>query len=81
MEGYRDLGLAVIRQAVIDFFKVDDNKKKVILKDLKSDWCDFISDGLSLVVAEKLEKCPSIIRTRLKKMERRIRCDVQSIIH
>lgn len=81
MECYKDLGIAVIRQAVIDYFKADERGREFILKDLRSEWCDFISNGLSRVVAEKLKKNPSIIKERLKKMERRVNCDAQMLIH
>lgn len=79
---YRGLCMAILLRAVNDYLMAGDgNKRKAILKDLRSEWCDFISNGLSIVAAEKLEKNPSVIKARLKKMEWRMNFDAQSIIH
>lgn len=79
---YRGLCMAILLRAVRDYLMAGDgNKRKAILKDLRSEWCDFISNGLSIVVAEKLDKHPSIIKERLKRMEGRMNFDAQSLIH
>ena len=72
---YRGLCMAIILRAVKDYLIANEGNRKVILKDLRSDWCYFISDGLSVVMAEKLEKNPSLIKARLKKMEGRMNFD------
>ena len=76
---YRGLCMAIILRAVKDYLMANEGNRKVILKDLRSEWCEFISNGLSLVIAEKLEKSPSVIKARLKKMEGRMNFDEKSL--
>lgn len=63
----RSLGAAVLLQAVRDYCTSTDKWKKVILKDLRSKWMDFLTDGKSKVVAEQLEQHPEEIAQRLRK--------------
>lgn len=79
-KNYKNLVAAIMLQAVKDYFvkrKYDTEKKteamfikkrKMILKDLRSDYMDTLSNGTSLIVAEQLEKHPKEIRARLLKM-------------
>ena len=63
----RELACAIIMQAVRDYFRSSTAKKAVIIKDLRSDYMDTITEGLSVVVAEQLEKHPEEIRERMQK--------------
>ena len=65
----RELACAITMQAVRDYFAVNatEKKRKEILKDLRSKWMDFITDGLSITVANQLEKNPEEIRERLQR--------------
>lgn len=78
-----NLACAIVLQAVRDYFHKDKykskdktekmfpKKQKRILKDLRSEYMDFISGGLSVVVAEKLESNPKEIRARLRQYDKR----------
>lgn len=68
---YKNLGAAIVLEAVKEYFepKTDDTKKKVILKELRSDYVYQFSGGMSLVVAEQLEKHPKEIAERLGKCQ------------
>lgn len=65
----RNLAAAVMLQAVKDFVQGSAKKQSAILKDLRSNWMDFLTDGMSIVVAEQLEKNPDEIKQRMKKEE------------
>jgi hypothetical protein len=66
--GVKCLAAAVVLQATKDYFsrQTTDEKRKVILKQLRSDWMEVFTDGTSIVVAERLEKYPEEIKSRLK---------------
>lgn len=67
-QNIRDLACAVVLQAVKDYFKTTSpQKKKVILKDLRSSWMDSFTNGTSVHVAEQIEKHPKEIAERLKR--------------
>lgn len=70
-ENYRALGCATVRQAVKDYFEdgVDEFMQRKILRDLCSEWMDWLTDGLSLRVAKELKTHPARIYNRLKKYE------------
>ena len=59
----RELTCAITMQAVKDYFnpKTTPEKQKVILKELRSKWMDFITNGTSIIVAEQLELHPEEI--------------------
>lgn len=65
----RDLACAILLQAAKDYCnpKATDDKKKEILKDLRSKRMDFITQGTSRVVAEQLESHPEQIAERLRR--------------
>ena len=67
----RQLIMSVIYRAVEDycFFK-NENKRKDILKNLRSSRMNELSDGMSLIVAEQLELHPEEIAKRLGKDEK-----------
>ena len=60
------LAASVLLQAAKDYCdtKTPQGKSK-ILRELKGDWCTFLTDGFSLIVAEKLEKNETEIAMRL----------------
>ena len=66
-ENIRSLTSAIMLQAVKDFARGSAKNRQAILKDLRSKWMDFISDGFSLIVAEQLEKHPEEIIARMHK--------------
>lgn len=66
-EAYKQLGFAIVLQAVKDYFAFPEASKRVIIKDLKSDYLNFITNGTAKVVAEKLLKEPKAIKERLRK--------------
>lgn len=65
----RELTCAITMQAVRDYFANDvtPKKQKTILKELRAPWMDFITDGMSVIVAEQLEKNPKEIRERVRR--------------
>jgi hypothetical protein len=68
---YRNLGAAIVLQAVKDYFDPKERfgKKATIRKHLKAPGLVALSDGLSLVAAEELKKNPKAIAERLGKEE------------
>lgn len=66
----RQLACAVILQAVEDYFRSSKEKKRAILKDLRSNWMQIFTQGTSANVAEQLELRPEEIHQRMKKKYR-----------
>lgn len=64
---YRNLGAAIALQAAKDYCRPQTTEamRKAILKDLRSNHLNGLSDGLSLVVADELEKNREEISKRL----------------
>jgi hypothetical protein len=79
-QNYHDLACAITLQAVREYFYKGKNEspenikasQKAILKDLRSPYMEFITNGLSVIVAEKLEKNPKEIGKRLKSYDNRV---------
>ena len=66
-ENYRQLGFEVALRAGVDYFQTSSEKQKAkILADLKSSWMDFITDGLALILAEKVETTPKEVENGLR---------------
>lgn len=65
----RQLAAAVELQAVKDYFnkKSTPEKRRVILKDLRSCWIQELTNGNSLVIAERLEFHSDEIKARILK--------------
>jgi hypothetical protein len=63
----KELGCAIIMQAVKDYFAGTEKQKCTILKDLRSSYMDMLTNGLSVVTAEQLEKHPNEIAERLRR--------------
>ena len=70
-EGIKNLAARTCLEAAKDYCdgSATPAKKKRILKDLKGQWMDFFTDGLSKVVAEELQKNEKAIGIRLNKIE------------
>lgn len=70
-ENYRQLGKAITYEAIKEFAEEKNNPKKQdkIIKELKTPYMSLISEGLSVIAAEKLEANPTEICDRVKKME------------
>lgn len=65
----RNLACAITMQAIEDFcHTTKPEKRKAILKDLRSPYMDFITNGTSTIVAEQLELHPEDIAKRLRKI-------------
>lgn len=66
-KNYRQLAFAILMQAVRDYCRTtSETTKIVILQDLRTDYMDNITDGMSIVAAEKLELYPKDIAARLR---------------
>lgn len=65
----KQLAAATVLRAVKDYFGKKSNEKRraQILKDLRSPWMDFFTNGSAAIVADKLEKNPDEIKKRLKR--------------
>lgn len=68
-ENYQQLGFAILKQAVKDYFTESPKEKRKILKDLQGDWMDWITNGLSKIAAKALKENPYEIRRKLRKCE------------
>ena len=68
-KGFRQLGFAILKQAVKDYFTEPPKEKRKILKDLQGDWMDWLTDGLSKIAAKELQENPAQIRRMLRKIE------------
>ena len=68
----RHLACAITLQAVRDYLKdgKTDAQKQAILKELRSPYMKFITDGVSATRAEQLEKNPKEIAERLIAMQK-----------
>jgi hypothetical protein len=64
----KNLTCAIVMQAVKDYFSYNGkpNKQREVLNDLRSKYMDFITNGMSVIVAEQLELHPNEIAARLK---------------
>ena len=65
-QNLRQLACAITLQAVKDFCAGDAANRRAILKDLRSPYMDFITNGTSRVVAEELVKNPEEIAERIR---------------
>ena len=71
INAYRSLGKAIVYEAIKEFAEEKNNPKMQhkILKDLRSPYMDFVSEGMSVIVAEKLETNPDEICDRVRRFE------------
>lgn len=71
INAYRSLGKAIVYEAIKEFAEEKNNPsmQRKILKDLRSPYMDFVSEGMSVIVAEKLETNPDEICDRVRRFE------------
>lgn len=57
----KELGCAVVLESIKEFFEEVDNvyKQRKIIRELCSEWMDWLSDGYSLMVARELKNNPA----------------------
>jgi hypothetical protein len=66
MSAIKNLAAAVILQATKDYFRATEEMQSVILNDLRGEWLVFLTDEMSVVVANQLELHPEEIKSRLR---------------
>ena len=68
-DGYKELICAVMRETVREYFQkgTTAEEQKQIIKELRSKWCEFLTDGLSIYLAEQLVKNPEAVHIRFRK--------------
>jgi hypothetical protein len=69
MSAIKELAAAVLLQATKDYFDETDKVQEAILNDLRSDWLEFLTDGMSVIVAEQITLHPEEIIIRLRREE------------
>lgn len=70
--GVHNLASAMLLQATEDYFGARNQKEKnQIIKDLNSEWNKFFTDGMSLIVADKLKHNPGSIYRKYKEIQKK----------
>ena len=71
MRGIETLASRTLLEAAKEYCEYGrtEGEKKSIIRDLKGEWMNFLTDGMSTVVAEELLKNEKEIAVRLKKIE------------
>lgn len=64
----RNLACAITMQVIRDYFDCPKQRHQ-ILRDLRSSYMDMLTDGLSVMTADQLERNPEAIRARIRKMK------------
>ena len=65
-QNIRNLASAVLLQAAKDYCDGTDKERAKISEELRSEWVQELTQGISLVVAEQLEKNWKVIAPRLE---------------
>lgn len=65
-QAIRNLASAVLLQAAKDYCNGTEKEREIILRELRSIWMRYLTDGTSVVVAEQLEKNWKAIAPRLE---------------
>lgn len=66
-ESCRNLGCAIALQAAKNYCATrNEANKRAILRALRSEYMDIITDSASIYLAEKLEKEPEVIKKRVQ---------------
>lgn len=71
IDNYKQLGYAVAVQAAKDYKNASKERRDVIIKDLRSDYMDFITGGLSIPLADALINDHKAVIKRITNMETR----------
>lgn len=66
IECIKELAAETLLQAAKDYCTADEHQQKAIIKNLNSSWMDLFTDGLSKVVAQRLQTNEQEIYNRLK---------------
>lgn len=69
-DNYKQLGCAIAIQAAKDYEAASPAQRRVIIGDLRSDYMDTITCGISLHLADALRRNPIAVIKRIKNMER-----------
>lgn len=69
IQGIKELGARTCLEAAREYCATTPAKKRAIIKDLKGEWMDFLTNGLSKTVADELLRNEKEIAVRLKKVE------------
>ena len=69
IKGIQAAGNRMLLVTAKQYFSVNEEKRKIILKDLRGEWCKLWTNGKSIVVAEQLEHHPGAIKRKLKKLK------------
>ena len=68
LKNARQLFMTIIHKAVKDYCSSESEARRAaILKELRSKYMDYVSDGMSVIVAEQLEKNYDAIKARVLK--------------
>lgn len=70
-ECYKELCMRITYESIEEFIEKYGKEKaqNKIIKELKSPWMKFVSNGLSIILAEKLETNPAEICDRVKRLD------------
>lgn len=69
INNYQELGYSIAIQAAKDYLHSNSpNEKRRIIKDLKSEWMKFITNDISVLLAEKLKSVPDEVRINFARM-------------
>jgi hypothetical protein len=66
-----NIGCKVILQAARDYLRYP-SERQAILKDLRSVWMEWLTDGKSLWYADVLEHHPELIRKNLRRYKKEL---------
>ena len=66
---YRNLGAAIAMQAAKDYEHASPAMRRVIIKDLRSQYMDTITNGMGAMLADALKKDHKTVIRRIKNME------------
>lgn len=69
IDNYKELACRIAIQAAKDYERADDAGRAVILKQLRSQYMDFITSGIAPLLADALSKDPQPVIDRIKSME------------
>ena len=74
IDNYKQLGYAIALQAAKDYASMDGvetspARRRVIIKDLRSDYMDLITGGLASLLADALKRDYKTVVARIKSME------------
>ena len=69
IDNYKQLGCAIAIQAAKDYEHESPARRRVIIKDLRSDYMNAITGGLSVHLADALRRDAATVIKRIKNME------------